>query len=93
TRAKGEERAKEIRALANKERTVILANADKEAEILRGQGDQESIKIYADAFNKDKEFYGFIRSMEAYKNTLADPDTRLILSPDSDFFRYFENVR
>jgi len=93
TRAKGEERAKEIRALANKERTVILANADKESEILRGQGDQESIKIYADAFNKDKEFYGFIRSMEAYRNTLADPETRLILSPDSDFFRYFENVR
>jgi len=93
TRAKGEERAKEIRALANRERTVILANADRDSSILRGEGDEESIKIYADAFNKDKEFYGFIRSMDAYKKTLADSETRLILSPDSEFFRYFESVR
>lgn len=91
TRAKGEEQAKEIRATAEKERTVILANAERDAQIIRGAGDNKAIKIYADAFNKDKEFYGFIRSMEAYKNTLADPDTRLILSPDSDFFKYFEN--
>jgi len=93
TRAKGEERAKEIRALADRERTVILANADRDSQILRGQGDEESIKIYADAFNKDKEFYGFMRSMEAYRNTLADPETRLILSPDSDFFKYFDSIR
>ena len=57
------------------------------------KADKTAIKIYADAFNKDKEFYGFIRSMEAYKNTLADPETRLILSPDSDFFKYFEGGR
>lgn len=93
TRAKGEELAKEIRATAEKERTVILANAGRDAQILRGEGDKTAIKIYADAFNKDKEFYGFIRSMEAYKNTLADPETRLILSPDSDFFKYFESGR
>lgn len=93
TRAKGEERAKEIRATAEKERTVILANAGRDAQITRGEGDKEAITIYANAFNKDKEFYGFIRSMEAYKNTLADPETRLILSPDSDFFRYFESGR
>lgn len=93
TRAKGEERAKEIRALANRERTVILANADRDSAILRGDGDEESIKIYAAAFNKDKDFYGFIRSMEAYRNTLADSDTRLILSPNSEFFRYFEDGR
>ena len=93
TRAKGEERAKEIRATAEKERTVLLANAGRDAQILRGNGDEQAIKIYADAFNKDKEFYGFIRSMEAYKKTLADPDTRLILSPDSDFFSYFEGKR
>jgi membrane protease subunit HflC len=90
TRAKGEERAKEIRATAEKERTVLLAEAQRDSQILRGEGDKDAIKIYASAFNKDKEFYGFIRSMEAYKNTLADPDTRLILSPDSDFFKYFE---
>jgi membrane protease subunit HflC len=93
TRAKGEELAKEIRAMAEKERTVLLANAERDAQILRGEGDEQAIKIYADAFNKDKEFYGFIRSMEAYKKTLADPDTRLILSPTSDFFSYFEGRR
>lgn len=91
TRAKGEEQAKEIRATAEKERTVLLANAGRDSQILRGNGDKQAIKIYADAFNKDKEFYGFLRSMEAYKNTLADPETRLILSPNSEFFKYFEN--
>jgi membrane protease subunit HflC len=93
TRAKGDERAKEIRALADKERTIIMAEAGRDSQILRGEGDKQSIKIYADAFNKDAEFYGFMRSMEAYKKTLADPDTRLILSPDSDFFKYFEGQK
>lgn len=91
TRAKGEERALEIRSTAEKERTVIIAEAERDAQIMRGVGDNEAIKIYADAFNKDKEFYGFIRSMEAYRNTLADSETQLILSPDSDFFRYFQD--
>ena len=91
TRAKGEQLALEIRSTAEKERTVILADAERDAQILRGQGDKDAIQTYAAAFNKDKDFYTFMRSMEAYKNTLADPDTRLILSPDSDFFRYFEN--
>ncbi len=91
TRAKGEEQALEIRSTAEKERTVLIAEAQRDAEMLKGQGDNEAIKIYADAFNKDKEFYAFIRSMEAYKNTLADPDTRLILSPNGDFFRYFND--
>lgn len=91
TRAKGEERALEIRSTADKERTVLLAEARRDAEKLKGQGDNEAIKIYADAFNKDKEFYGFIRSMEAYKNTLANSETRLILSPGSDFFEHFQN--
>lgn len=90
TRAKGEERALEIRSTADKERTVIIAEAEKQAQIIRGQGDEEAIKIYADAFNKDPEFYGFLRSMEAYKKTLADPDTQLILSPKSEFFQYFD---
>jgi membrane protease subunit HflC len=91
TRAKGEERALEIRSTAEKDRTVILAEAGRDAQMIKGQGDKDAIKIYADAFNKDKEFYGFIRSMEAYKNTLADPETRMILSPGSDFFRYFQD--
>lgn len=91
TRAKGEERAKEIRSTAEKERTILLAEAQRDSEILRGEGDNESFKIYANAFNKDKEFYSFLRSMEAYRNTLSDSDTQLILSPDSDFLRYFRD--
>lgn len=92
TRAKGEERALEIRSTAEKERTVLIAEAERDAQIIRGQGDEEAIKTYASAFNKDKEFYGFIRSMEAYRNTLANPDTRLILSPDSAFFKHFQET-
>lgn len=91
TRSKGEERALEISSTAEKERSILIAEAQRDAEIKKGEGDKEAIKIYADAFNKDKEFYAFIRSMEAYKNTLADPETNLILSPESDFFRYFQN--
>lgn len=93
TRSKGEQLALEIRATAEKERTVILAEAERDAQILRGEGDKDAITTYAAAFNKDKDFYSFMRSMEAYKNTLGDPETRMILSPDSDFFRYFENRR
>lgn len=91
TRSKGEERALEISSTAEKERSILIAEAQRDSEIKKGEGDKDAIKIYADAFNKDKEFYGFIRSMEAYKNTLADPETSLILSPESDFFRYFQN--
>ncbi len=92
TRAEGEEQALEIRSTADKKRTVLLAEAQRDAQMLKGQGDKESIKIYAKAFNKNKEFYAFMRSMEAYKTTLANPETRLILSPNSDFFRYFKDV-
>lgn len=92
TRAKGEERALEIRSTAEKERTVLIAEAERDAQIIRGQGDETAIKTYADAFNKDKEFYGFMRSMEAYKNTLSNPETRLILSPNSAFFKHFQTT-
>lgn len=92
-RAKGEEKALEIVSTAEKEKTVMLAEAERDAQILRGEGDKSAIKIYAEAFNVDKEFYAFLRSMEAYRNTLASPDTRLILSPKSDFFRFFETRR
>jgi membrane protease subunit HflC len=91
TRAKGEQRALEIRSTADKDRTVLLAEANRDAQILKGQGDKDAIRIYANAFSKDAEFYGFLRSMEAYKTTLSDPETRLILSPDSEFFRYFRD--
>lgn len=88
-RSKGEERALEIRSKADKERTILLAEAERDAQIIRGQGDKEAIRIYAEAFNVDKEFYSFIRSMEAYEKTMANPETRLILSPDSPFFKHF----
>ncbi|MEM7679912.1 MAG: protease modulator HflC [Pseudomonadota bacterium] len=93
TRAKGEENALAIRSKAEKERTVLIAEAQRDSEIIKGQGDEQAITTYAEAFNKDKDFYSFIRSMEAYRNTLANPDTRLILSPDSQFFRHFQNGR
>jgi membrane protease subunit HflC len=89
-RAKGEEKALEIVSTADKEKTVLIAEAERKAQVIKGEGDQQAIKIYAEAFNVDKEFYSFLRSMEAYRNTLASPETRLILSPDSEFFRYFE---
>jgi modulator of FtsH protease HflC len=92
TRAKGEERALEIRSTAEKERSVLLAEAERSAQIMKGEGDKEAIKVYSAAFNKDKDFYGFMRSLEAYRKTMANPDTRLILSPDSEFFQYFKSV-
>lgn len=91
TRAEGEQQARQTKATADKEKTVILADAQRDAQITRGEGDKEAIKIYADAFNKDKDFYAFTRSLEAYRNALATPDTRLILSPDSEFLRVFRS--
>lgn len=92
TRATGQELALQIRSKADKERAIILAEAEKDAQIVRGQGDETAIKTYAAAFNKDKDFYAFTRSLEAYRNTLGDPATQLILSPDGAFFRYFNNA-
>jgi modulator of FtsH protease HflC len=89
TRGGGEERALEIRSTAEKERSILLANAKRDTDIVKGQGDKDAITIYAEAFNKDKDFYAFMRSMEAYKATLSNPDTQFILSPDSEFFKYF----
>lgn len=89
TRATGQELALQIRSKADKDRTIILAEAEKTSQITRGLGDETAIKTYAGAFNKDKEFYAFTRSLEAYRNTLGDPNTQLILSPDSAFFRHF----
>jgi membrane protease subunit HflC len=89
TRALGQELALKIRAEAERERTIILAEAERDSQILRGEGDAEAIRIYNEAFNKDKDFYAFTRSMEAYRGALATPETRLILSPDSAFFRNF----
>jgi len=91
-RAQGDEFAQRIRSVAERERTVILAEAKRQAEILRGQGEGESVKIYADAFGKDKDFFAFYRSMQAYRDALSGHNTSLVLSPDSEFFRYFGNA-
>jgi len=86
-RSEGEEEAMKIRAQAEKERTILLAESYKTAEKLKGQGDAEAIKIYAQAFEKDPEFYAFVRTLEAYGKSLKK-DVTLILSSDSEFFRY-----
>lgn len=88
-RAQGQQQAQQIRAKAEKERTIIIAEAEKQAQITRGQGDETAIKIWNDAANLDPQFYAFYRSLEAYKNSLGDGNTSLVLSPDSEFFEYF----
>ena len=90
-RATGEEEAQKIRADADKQRTVMLAEARRESEILRGQGDAKSIRIYADAFGEDEEFFSFYRSMQAYRESFRQDGTSLVISPDSEFFRFFGN--
>ena len=88
-RAKGAEMAVTITSTADKEVTVILANANKQSEIMKGEGDGQRNKIFASAFGKDPEFFAFYRAMQAYENALIGGDTSLILSPDSDFFKFF----
>ncbi len=88
-RATGEEEAQKIRADAEKQRTVMVAEARRKSEILRGEGDALSIKIYADAFGEDEEFFSFYRSMQAYRKSFNKEGTSLVISPDSEFFRFF----
>ena len=92
-RSKGAEAAERIRADADRQRTVILAEAYREAEQTRGQGDAKAAEIYANAFNQDPEFYSFYRSLNAYKATFKSENDILVLEPDSDFFRYFKSVQ
>lgn len=91
-RARGEEEAIRITSKAERDRTIILAEATRDSQKLRGEGDAFAAKTYADAYNKDAEFYAFYRSMEVYKNSMKNNDTSMILSPDSEFFKYFENM-
>ena len=88
-RAQGAEMAAKITSTADKEVTVILANANKESEIMRGQGDGKRNKIFADAFGRDPQFFSFYRAMQSYEKALIGGDTSMILSPDSDFFKFF----
>ncbi len=88
-RAQGQEQAQQIRARAERERTVIVAEAQRDAQILRGEGDNTALKLIAEVTSKDPEFYGFYRSLEAYRKALNKDDTTMVLSPNSEFFRYF----
>ena len=88
-RSQGTQRAQEIRARADREATVLIAEAQSKGEQVRGEGDGERNRIFADAFGRDPEFFSFYRSMQAYEAGLRSNDTRLLLKPDSDFFRFF----
>ena len=88
-RAQGQELSQQIRARADRERTVLLAEAERSSEILRGEGDEEAIRIRGEAFSQDSEFYTFYRALEAYRGSFNPEDTTLVLSPNSEFFRFF----
>lgn len=90
-RSKGSELAQGIRARADREVTVRLADAEARAQQIRGEGDGERNRIFADAFNRDPEFFAFYRSMQAYETGLRHNDTRMVLKPDTEFFRFFAN--
>ena len=88
TRSEGEEAAELIKATADKDRTVLLANAYRDGQIIRGEGDAKAADIYARAYNKDAEFYAFYRSITAYKKSMGKSGDLLVLDPNNEFFRY-----
>jgi len=89
-RSTGKEKAEKIRASADRQRTIELANAYRDAEELRGEGDAEAASIYAAAYQKDPEFYAFVRSLNAYKKSFSNKGDIMLLEPDSDFFKYLK---
>ncbi len=91
-RAQGGQKAQEIRSNADREATVIVAEANSTAEQVRGAGDGERNRLFAEAYGKDPDFFAFYRSMTAYENGLKSSDTRFLLRPDSDFFKFFGNA-
>jgi len=90
-RARGREAAQRIRAVADRQVVALLAEAQRESEILRGEGEGERNRIFAEAFSQDQEFFEFYRSMAAYRQALEQSGTTMVLSPDSDFFRFFQD--
>lgn len=90
-RAQGGQKAQEIRSRADREATVIIADANSQSEQIRGEGDGERNKLFAEAYGKDADFFAFYRSMSAYENSMKGSDTRFLLRPDSEFFRFFAN--
>jgi len=91
-RAEGEEQSRRIKAEAERERTILLANAERTGEILRGEGDAKKNKILGEAFSRDPDFFAFYRAMQAYVSAIDSSDTTMILSPDSEFFEYFNKI-
>ncbi len=89
-RAEGSETAEQIRADADRQREIIVANAVKKSEQTRGQGDARATAIYAEAYSKDRDFYQFYRSLNAYTATFSDPSNLLVVEPDSEFFKFFK---
>ncbi|MEL7477510.1 MAG: protease modulator HflC [Pseudomonadota bacterium] len=92
-RSEGQEKAETIRAEVDRRVTVMLADAERNARSVRGEGDATAAKIYADAYNKDAEFFGFVRSLEAYKKTFNNKGDVMVLSPDSEFFDYMKDAK
>lgn len=92
-RAQGEEQSLRIRAEADRTRTVLISQARRQSEILRGEGDAEVVRIFADAFGRDIEFFTFYRTMQAYRNALNGDDTTIVMSPDGDFLRYLNSFQ
>ncbi len=92
-RSRGAEEAEKIRAKADKERTVLLADAYKQAQTIRGEGDAKAAEIYAKAYKQDPEFFAFYRSLQAYRKSLGGETDTLVLEPDSEFFRYFSSQK
>ena len=92
-RAQGQEQAQRIKSRADKEVTVIKAEATRDGEKLRGEGEAERNKTFAQAFGQDPDFFAFYRSMQAYESSLQGTDTTLVLTPDSDFFKYFQGAQ
>ena len=90
-RSRGEEQAKQIRANADRQREEILAEAYRKSEQIRGEGDAIAAKTYADAYNQDRDFYAFTRSLRAYESSFGDNQDVILLSPDSDFFKFFKD--
>jgi membrane protease subunit HflC len=90
-RAQGGQKAQEIRSKADREATVIVAEANSQAEQIRGDGDGERNRIFAESYSKDPQFFAFYRAMAAYETSLKGSDTRFLLRPDSEFFRFFAN--
>jgi len=88
-RAQGAQKGQEIRSNADREATVIVAEANSQGEQIRGEGDAERNRLFAEAYNQDPDFFAFYRSMTAYENGLKSGDTRFLLRPESDFFRFF----